>query len=121
MIDNLKAIAISIVLIVLGVGIAVFVSYENKRFNDDIKNSISNNEKNYIIGNYSEYQKYFQVNKQGQTILKVSDFNTFIDGTYYSNWHVNNDFDLCLGYYVIDKLEDGSVAVDDSHICDYID
>ena len=118
MIDNLKTVAIVIILIIIGVFIAIIVKIENRNYNNDINNSISNSEKNYIIGNYDEYKKYFKVNKDGKLILNVSDFNIFIDGVSYSNWHVNDDFDLCLGYYLIEKQDDGSILVDDSHVCD---
>lgn len=121
MIDNLKVVTVVIIIIILGVSFAIFIDFENNSFNENNKSSISNNEKSYILENYDEYQKYFHVNEDGETILKVVDFNTFIDGTYYSSWHVNDDFDLCLGYYLIDKQKDGSIIIDDSHVCDYID
>lgn len=122
MINEFKAVLIAGITIIIGIFMAIYISFYIQNYNEDNKASKSGYEKDWIISNYDEYSKYFIINEKGETILRIIDFNkNVIDGHYYASWNVNDDFDLCLGYYVIEKRDDGSIVVDDSYKCKLMD
>ncbi len=122
MIDEFKTILVTIFIIIIGLIITIYISFYIYSYNQNNQNNKSFSEKKWIISNYNEYSKYFVINKKNEVILKVIDFNRIIkEGYYYSSWHVNEDFDLCLGYYVIKENDAGKIEIDDNHICELLD
>ena len=116
-----KVVIIVGTIIIIGVSIALFLSFKVYNFNEKIKKDISLSEKNWIISNYDSYSKYFENNDNGDYLLSVINFNKEVNGVWFASWHVNDDFDLCLGNYIIKKQSDGNIIVDDTHICDFIE
>lgn len=117
MINEFKRVIIIGIIIIAGIIFAILVSFRIHNYNEDNIKSISISEKNWINEHYDYYKQYLIINDNGDNILTVIDFNRSINKNYYASWHVNDDFDLCLGYYII-KEENDTLIIDDSHVCD---
>ncbi len=115
MIDKNKIIVFIGIIIVISTAFIILISFRIHNYNEYIDKNMDAFEKQQIINHYAEYKKYIVINEKGENVLRVADLS--MDGTHIVNMHVNDDFDLCLGYYII-KEENNTLTIDDSHVCD---
>lgn len=117
MINKYKIIILLGIIIVISTAFLILISFRVHDYNEYIDKTLNTFEKNWIINHYEQYKKYIEINEKGESILRVTDLS--MGGTYHVPMHANDDFDLCLGYYII-KEENDALNIDDSHVCDYM-
>lgn len=97
--------------------LVIVIIEKNDKFQKDAIADTKQYYSDYFQSIYDDDKSYFNFNSNNESIITVDKFNSGYKGHYYFVSKINDDFEQCLGYFVI-KEGNNKIEVDSSHICD---